>query len=129
LLGIALATPLATRDFAVSFRQIVATGSAVGSFSHDILGWVSPAVLALSDVGVVTGSFVLATSPPGGVTDGDREEVLVGTSTRRHRSSAPEIALGSRAGVVVTSGRLARILGLFGGVGDLGASLDWLCGT
>jgi hypothetical protein len=30
---------------------------------------------------------------------------------------------------VVTNGRLGRILGLLGDVGDPDASLDWICGT
>ncbi len=49
------------------------------------------------------------------------------------QGGAPRLRPGSRSGggpgVALTSGRLARILGLLGQVDDPDASLDWICGT
>ena len=50
----------------------------------------------------------------------------------QHRAAQLDCArdrVRARAGVALTSGHLARILGLSGDVGDPDASLDWICGT
>ena len=88
-----------------------------------------PARSSALDPDPVAASLCSRSQSARGRTNADRRSRARGIGARPRTSAPRATASGRRAGTVVTSRRLGRILDLLGEVGDPDASLDWLCGT